>query len=119
MLISKDWKIKDIQNEFQNHFPFLKIEFYKSRKDASGSNVKFEKLSPFIPVVSMDSAKVPLEIPLSEDKKVSDLKQLFKDTFDCSIVIFRKSGNHWIETSFTEDWTLEQQNEEGKLMSEV
>lgn len=119
MLISKDWKIKDIQNEFQNHFPFLKIEFYKSRKDASGSNVKFEKLNPFIPVVSMDSAKVPLEIPLSEDKKVSDLKQLFKDTLDCSIVIFRKSGNHWIETSFTEDWTLEQQNEEGKLMSEV
>jgi hypothetical protein len=119
MLISKDWKIKDIQNEFQNHFPFLKIEFYKSRKDSSGSNVKIEKLSPFIPVISMNSTMSPFEFPPGEDKKVSDLKQLFKDTLDCNIVIFRKSGNHWIETSFTEDWTLKQQNEEGKLMSEV
>ena len=119
MLINKDWKIKDIQNEFQNKYPFLKLEFYKSRKDASGYNDKFEKLSPFLPVFSMNSEAIPFELFLSEDKKVSDLKQIFKETLGCNILIFRKSGNHWIETSFTEDWTLKQQNEEGKLMSEV
>jgi len=31
--------------------------------------------------------------------------------------VFRKSGNVWIETSLTNDWTLQQQNLEGEEIS--
>lgn len=118
MLIGKQWKLRDIQNAFQNEFPFLKIEFYKP-KTKQGSNEKSEKLNPSLPVITLNSGKVPAEISIMEDKSVSDIKSVLKEILDCNILIYRKSGNHWIETSYTEDWTLKQQNEEGKLMSEV
>ena len=34
-----------------------------------------------------------------------------------SVLMFRNAGNVWIETSLTEDWTLEKQNKEGELIS--
>jgi hypothetical protein len=37
--------------------------------------------------------------------------------FGLCVQVFRKSGNHWIETSLTNSWTLEQQNREGFELS--
>ncbi len=119
MLVGLQWKITDIQNAFQNEFPFLKIEFYKPRKNTQASDRKFEKLSPSLPVLSLNASLIPTEINIREDKKVSEVKKMLHETLGCTILIYRKSGNHWIETSYTDDWTLKQQNEEGKQMSEV
>ncbi|MFZ9982087.1 MAG: hypothetical protein ACO3FI_08660 [Cyclobacteriaceae bacterium] len=45
------------------------------------------------------------------------MKEEFKSATGLLVKIFRKSGNVWIETSLTDDWTLERQNEEGKSMT--
>jgi hypothetical protein len=31
--------------------------------------------------------------------------------------VFRKSGNLWLETTMTDDWTLQQQNDHGYEIS--
>jgi hypothetical protein len=38
--------------------------------------------------------------------------------FNLSVQVFRKSAGTWIETSVTDDWTLKQQNDEGKDLSD-
>lgn len=45
---------------------------------------------------------------------VMDLEQEFQDSFGLSIQVFRKSGDVWIETTVTDDWTLAKQNEEAE-----
>ncbi|MNF16790.1 hypothetical protein D3C80_2199700 [compost metagenome] len=41
----------------------------------------------------------------------------FWEKLGLSAQIFRKSGNLWIETSLTDDWTLARQNDEGFQLS--
>ncbi|HTA81877.1 MAG TPA: hypothetical protein VK783_03020, partial [Bacteroidia bacterium] len=49
--------------------------------------------------------------------RVVDLEQGIRDTFGLSIQVFRKSGNAWLETTTTVDWTLDEQNRIGEEMS--
>jgi hypothetical protein len=49
--------------------------------------------------------------------KVKDLEKIFKDQFSLAMQVFRKSGNLWLETTMTDNWTLQQQNEHGREIS--
>ena len=49
---------------------------------------------------------------------VTDLEQNFSDVYGLSIQVFRKSGDVWLETTITDGWTLEKQNEQGKMLSQ-
>jgi len=50
--------------------------------------------------------------------KVNELEKLLKDEFSLAAQVFRKSGNIWLETTITDNWTLNQQNSHGKELSE-
>jgi hypothetical protein len=50
--------------------------------------------------------------------KVSELEELFQEVFGLSVQIFRKSGENWLQTTTTDFWTLNQQNNKGKDMCE-
>lgn len=49
--------------------------------------------------------------------KVSELEKLFKDKFKLAVQVFRKSGNLWLETTMTDNWSLLQQNNHGREIS--
>ena len=57
------------------------------------------------------------DVEISEDMKVSDLEKLFKDNFKLAVQVFRKSGNLWLETTMTDNWTLLQQNNHVRELS--
>jgi hypothetical protein len=48
---------------------------------------------------------------------VAELEQQFSDVYGLSVQIFRHSGKAWLETTVTDKWTLEKQNEQGKALS--
>ena len=50
--------------------------------------------------------------------KVFELEDSFQTLFGISAQVFRKSAGSWIETSVTDDWTLKQQNDQGKELSD-
>jgi hypothetical protein len=58
------------------------------------------------------------EIIISKQTLVSDLEHQFENDFGLYVQVFRKSGRIWLETTATDNWTLEQQNEEGKSLNE-
>lgn len=43
---------------------------------------------------------------------VSELEQHFADVYGLSVQVFRKSGEVWLETTTTDNWSLEKQNQE-------
>ena len=55
---------------------------------------------------------------LPYDLDDAELEEIFETNFGLHVQIFRKSGKIWLETSTTDGWTLNQQNEEGKLLEE-
>jgi hypothetical protein len=109
--------ISDIQKEFNKMFPFLKLEFFNN-KSFSRSNFSINQLIPSSRKVG-DSQSVITDgdLEISEEMKVIDLENLFKNDFSLAVQVFRKSGNLWLETTMTDNWTLQQQNNHGREIS--
>lgn len=57
------------------------------------------------------------EIFLSDELTVAGLEKLFVETYGLNAQVFRKSGNVWLETTMTDNWTLKQQNDHGRELS--
>jgi len=109
--------ISDLQKDFNNAFPFLKIEFFQNR------NLKipaftFQQILPHNRrIVEGQAAITDGDIEVTPEMKVKDLEKIFKDQFSLLAQVFRRSGNIWLETTMTDDWTLKQQNEHGREIS--
>ncbi|MBC8047225.1 MAG: hypothetical protein H7Y00_10545 [Fimbriimonadaceae bacterium] len=113
--ISSNSTIRDVQNDLEQQFPFLKFEFCKNMESES-KNERPEMLSPALKLSAFVNGRENIYINLNEDKKVFELKNDFKN-IGLAIVIYRISGNVWVKTSLTEDWSLQMQNTAGKNFS--
>jgi len=112
MIVNKQKSLKQIQEEFQNLFPFLKIEFYSgSHKKGEGSDQK-KKLDNNLTVgeVSRHTGNES-SITIDGSMKVSEFEKKFKDTLGLSVQVFRRSNNLWLQTTITDGWSLSKQNQ--------
>ncbi|HPH86447.1 MAG TPA: hypothetical protein PLC48_13345 [Ferruginibacter sp.] len=106
--------LKEIQAAFNQHYPYLKIEFF-SKRHAD------RKLSP--ETAKLDNGKTirdaavffdPADISINADRTVSALEKDFWIQFGLAIQVYRNSNGLWLETSATDTWSLDQQNRAGE-----
>ncbi len=107
--------IKEIQENLQKQFPFLKFEFCKDMGSDTKKD-KFELLPPSFKVSAFMPVKGNITLTLDGNKRIFELKNDFKNIGLC-VVISRRSGNAWVKTSLTEDWSLQTQNSAGENFS--
>lgn len=119
LTINDNQKLSDVKDEFNALFPYLKLEFFKHKHDVNKSNAKSDMLSSDLTFKKARRKHAEGAIVVKENMSVADLEQLFQDIFGISAQVFRKSGRSWIETSVTDDWSLQRQNEEGKELSSL
>jgi len=111
--------ISDIQKEFNSEFPFLKIEFLNT-KSQSRSTFYANQIIPHSRTIGNGQLSILAgDIEIDEEMKVNELEKIFKDRFNLVAQVFRKSGNLWLETTMTDNWTLQQQNNHGREISTV
>jgi hypothetical protein len=108
--------ISEVQQEFNTRFPFLKLEFFRSRgyQQESATN---QVVPHTRRIGDCQSAVVDGTIEISENMKVMALEKIFKELFRLNVQVFRRSGNLWLQTTMTDEWTLQNQNEHGKEIS--
>ena len=118
ILINDHQSIQEIQGKFSKVFPFLKLEFFTDpiKKE---EHVAQKLLLSGDSVLAKYRSKhsITENIVISEKQKVSELKQLFQKIYGLAIQVFRKIGDVWLETTSTNDWTFEKQNNEAFKMS--
>jgi hypothetical protein len=112
LFIKKESKVEDICKVFTACYPFLKIELYK--KPLSG--YKKEALPFNQPLGKLVNDDLKTTIHLNDTTTVAELEDRFS-IIGLKAEIFRRSGNVWVETSLTNNWTLQQQNCEGEEIS--
>ncbi|MEI9910895.1 MAG: hypothetical protein WDO71_15215 [Bacteroidota bacterium] len=49
---------------------------------------------------------------------VGQLEDIFQKQFGLQVQVSRRSGTLWLETTMTDNWTLKQQNDHGRELSE-
>ncbi len=117
LAVGNEKTIEEVRREFNNQYPFLKLEFFSVRR-------KKNELSPNSKIISHDKKIGVLRKKNKEDKisiapanTVLQVEQEFENILGLHVQVFRKSGNIWIETNLTDGWTLAKQNEEGLELS--
>ncbi len=115
MLSIKANKLSQMQKEFNDYFPFLKLEFFNQKHSVYLGSPKHHLIKEDIYIEPEKSGQDSFLI--NENMSVWDIEQLFLNRFGISAQVFRKSGNSWLETTMTDDWTLKKQNDEGKELS--
>lgn len=109
--------VADIQYEFNKAFPYLKIEFFNNRTFKRNGFMANQILPHSKRIGDSQLHITDGDIRVEKDMKVKDLENLFRDQFSLAVQVFRKSGNLWLETTMTDNWTLEQQNKHGMEIS--
>ena len=116
MKISKDRKLKDLQEEFSSYFPFLRIEFYSKPHGMGFASSDNEMLDSNLTVGEVCDLSALGYMPLHGHQKVGDFEQLFAKTFGLNVQVLRKSYGKWLQTWATDIWTIEEQNNRGRIM---
>jgi hypothetical protein len=111
LTIKEGMYIRDIQQEFSENYPFLKIEFFRHKHDMQQLSPKKEKLDPFTIIPLRDGQTRTLTLDMSAEVTVGEFEKECWEKTGVALQVFRKSRNLWIETSLTDKWTLEKQNE--------
>lgn len=109
MLIKDVRTLKDIQEEFSDKFPFLRIEFFTW----IGKTEEKQKLNPELTIGEVRTIHKEGEVSIHGNLKVRTLEANFRDIYGLSVQVFRLSGNIWLQTTSTDDWTLHEQNRKG------
>ncbi len=109
--------IRDIQQEFNHEFAFLKLEFFNkgaiARADYSASQI----LPGNRKIAEAQLAITDGKVNIDGEMRVNDLEKKLQKEFSLAVQVFRKSGKLWLETTMTDAWTLNQQNSHGKELS--
>ena len=109
--------ISEVQKEFNALFPFLKLEFFR-HKNYAEPDYSAQSIIPHNRKIAEGQAAITDgKIDITPDMKVIELENMLKKDFSLAAQVFRRSGNLWLETTMTDNWTLEQQNEHGKEIS--
>ncbi|TAL63294.1 MAG: hypothetical protein EPN85_00565 [Bacteroidetes bacterium] len=111
-------KIFAIQEEFGKTFPYLKIEFFAKPHRVGGASSKKIMKHPSKTLGECRTIHSDGIITITSGMTVADLEQNFRDIYGLSVQVFRKSGQAWLETTVTDGWTLEKQNQQGEMLSD-
>lgn len=103
--IKPETKIDELKASFQKRFPQLKIEIL------SGNSRKILN-SDQLDVADLSGRKVEGSLHITGLTTVVELERLFKNRYGLNAQVFRKSGKVWLQTTTTDEWTLDEQNHE-------
>jgi hypothetical protein len=119
VIINDNRKIFAIQEEFNQVFPYLRLEFFsKPHKKDGATSKKFVKHNSKT-LGECRTIHNTGEITIVPGMTVSELEQGFGDVYGLGVQVFRKSGKTWLETTVTDNWTLEEQNLQGEDLSKL
>lgn len=118
LIITDDFTIEQVQDKFQAHFPYLKIEFFKKPHDEMQGSPKEHLITGNHLLGDIRTSHNAGNISIHGNQKVSTLEEHFGENYGLNVQVFRKSGKTWLETTKTDEWTLSEQNRVGEDMEE-
>lgn len=115
--VTSDKIIRDLQHEFNNVFPYLKIEFFRKGSRFRQSSQRDTTLPTQLSIGGVYHRKFKATINITPSMTVKELEKTCEEQFGILVQVYRKSGNMWLETTMTENWTIKQQNDSGSEIS--
>ena len=117
--ISNSRLVADVKADFNKDFPYLKLEFIRSNGHRETAIYSKDRVTEDSDIGAIRTKQFEGEIEYNENSSVADFENKFYELFGLNVQIFRRSGNIWLETTMTDNWTLKMQNEHGREITEI
>lgn len=111
LIVKEGMYIRDIQKAFNDEYPYLKVEFFKRKHGLNQLSPKKERLDPFTILPLSNGHAKRWSLDAGKEITVGEFEKECWEKTGMAVQVFRKSHNLWIETSLTDNWTLQKQNE--------
>ena len=108
--IEPERTISEIKEEFNVLFPFLKLEFFRTAHEEAEATQHREMIKKNMPISDISRNKKYGTFYLTPATTVATLEATLRDDFGLYVQVFRKSGTVWLETTVTDNLTLQTQN---------
>ncbi|WP_394993663.1 hypothetical protein [Emticicia sp.] len=109
ILVSAYMKIAELVKQFNEEYPFLRLEVYHKGEEMGDA--------PSCTLNEIAHRKILNSFVIMSEMKVFEIEELFWENMGLQVSVFRKSGKTWLESSFTNYWSLERQNNLGREMN--
>lgn len=113
MRISKERTIAELQQEFQASFPGLQLRFYQRQHAEHEGSPKHTQYPATMALGKLNADLVGGEIKLQGETSVANFESELEQRFALHAQVFRRSNNLWLQTTSTDDWSLETQSLKG------
>lgn len=110
--------LSEIRKAFKAEFPFLDIAFFSKEHEEGAASLK-KNLLDYQSTCSEagDPHRIGL-LQISGDQTASETEKELETGFGLHIQIMRKSGNVWLQTTTSDDLSLNDLNEEARQAAE-
>ena len=115
-MIDYDSTVNDVQVQFNASYPFLQLQFFRLGQEENKNIYKKTRAIPEFPIKKLRTMHSQVNVSIENKVTVAELLKNFRE-IGLLVQVCRKSANQWVETSLTDDWTLERQNTEAMQIS--
>ncbi len=119
ILVTNKHSLAEIQAEFNEKFGNLKLEFYIGKHDEGEGTADNKKLDPSLTIGELREGDSETEFSIHGNLKTNSFEESWQEAFGFSVQVFRKSGNIWLQTTSTDDWTLSEQQKAAEAYSKA
>lgn len=119
MKIYNSKPLKDLQEEFNKRFPYLKIEFFKTPHEEGLRSQEEDRLDPNLSIGAVREKSNVGFMSMDGKMQVGFFEKTFEDSFGLNVQVYRKSHGKWLQTWVSDVWTLEEQNNRGRILGDI
>ena len=117
IVITANKTLGEISAEFNQKFPYLKLDFFKHTHEPGKGNPGDDRLDYNMTIKEAGNFDHDENFSINGHLKVRSLESHFQEEYGIGVQVLRRSGGLWLQSTVTDNWTLTKQNEEGKLDS--
>jgi len=103
-------KISEVQDRFSLCYPSLKIEFFTKGHHPGRANSEKDLISRDKRIGDIRTNRKQGQMEIMSWDTVEETECSFRKLFGLNVQIFRKENGSWIQTSYTDPFTLYMQN---------
>jgi hypothetical protein len=115
VFIHGDRLLRELQDEFQASYPYLKMRFLWRRYPDDKNITLSEYQEPYIRLSEISGKKSHGFITMEDDTRVDHLIKLFQSDFGLSVYFFHYTNAGWVSASDIKTATLGELNEQGRI----
>lgn len=115
ILLYSNRTVEEIKEEFSAAYPYLKISFYTKKQEAEGALT--EEVDPSTELIEVSGVLKEGDIDINPTDTIKEVERKFEKQYGLPVHIFRKQNGAWMNTTITDDLTLQEQNLWGREAS--